>query len=118
MSWSLANVALHGLHLAVIGFCLLGWIWPQTRAPHLILCGLTLFSWFLLGPLLGKPGFCFLTGLQHRIWAKLGRGERPNYLSYLVLRLSGRAPNDVAIDRATQAVFYACTLLSLWMCVR
>ena len=115
MKWRLADAALHALHLAVIGFSLTGWIWPQTRVWHLVLCGLTLFSWFILGPLLGKPGFCFLTGFQHRVWAKAGRSDQPNYMSYLFQRISGREPNVVAIDRATQVVFYGCTLLSLWM---
>ncbi len=118
MKWRLANVALHALHLGVIAFCLCGWIWPQTRPLHLVLCALTAFSWFILGPLLGKPGHCFLTGFQHRVWANLGQSQQPNYMSYLFQRVSGRAPNVVAIDRATQVAFYTCMLLSIWMFTR
>ncbi len=114
MGWRLLNFALHALHLGVIGFTLVGWIWPSTRPWHLVLCALTACSWFVLGPILGQPGFCFLTGFQQRLWSHLGRGAQGNYMSYLFKRLTGRVPNVKAIDRATQAVFYACALLSLW----
>ena len=83
MMFRIANVSLHALHLIVIAFCLVGWAFPETRVLHLVACGLTLVSWFVLGSLIGRRGYCFLTGIQHWIWAKQGRPERPNYMSYL-----------------------------------
>ena len=112
----LANALLHGLHLCVIGFCVTGWAFEETRVAHLALCGLTLASWFLLGPLIGRPGYCFLTGVQHWLWARGGRNECPNYMSFLFERLSGRTPGPQTtrrIEVVTQAVLYTCTLLSL-----
>lgn len=113
-----ANGLLHGLHLLVIGFCLIGWALPQARVPHLFVCGLTLLSWFAIGPLIGRPGYCFLTGLQHWMWGKQGRAERPTYMVYLFQRLTGRAPGVGGvrvIDLSTQVVLYACTLLSIYL---
>lgn len=108
-----ANAALHALHVGTVVFTLIGWIWPQTRPYHLIVCGLTLASWFVLGPLIGQPGHCFLTGFQHRIWGRMGNPNRPNYMSYLAERLTGQPPNARRVELATQTGLYLCTLLSL-----
>ncbi len=111
----IANAALHLLHIATILFTLVGWIWPETRPFHLIVVGLTLFSWFVLGPLIGQPGHCFLTGFQHRIWGRLGKAERPNYMSYLAERITGRPPNPQIVDSWTQTGLYITTALSLYL---
>lgn len=108
-----ANGVMHALHLAVISFSCVGWIWPTTRPLHLALAAGIAASWFVVGPALGRPGFCCLTGVQHALWARLGVAERPNYMSYLVTRLTGRAPNVRRVERATQAVFYATTAASI-----
>ncbi|MFT5289122.1 MAG: hypothetical protein ACI8QS_003247 [Planctomycetota bacterium] len=113
--WQVANVVLHGLHLCVILFCVVGWAFPALRVLHLVVCGLTLFSWFVIGPMIGNPGFCFLTGAQHLVWGKQGRRDSGNYMSFLYGRLRGRDPSPVeirAIDWITQGVLYACTLIS------
>lgn len=109
----IANAALHLLHLATIGFTLIGWIWSETRPYHLVVCGLTLASWFVLGPLIGQPGHCFLTGFQHRIWGRMGNQQRPNYMSYLAERVTGKKANVGRIDLLTQMGLYLCTALSL-----
>ena len=108
-----ANALSHLLHLATNVFTLVGWIWSDTRPYHLIVCGLTLGSWFILGPLIGQPGHCFLTGFQHRIWWRMGNVDRPNYMSYLSERISGRPPNVRRIEILTQLGLYSCTALSL-----
>ncbi len=114
----LANGALHALHLIVIGFCTVAWAFPVTRPLHLVVCALTLLSWFVIGPLLRRPGYCFLTGLQHWMWQKQGRDERPNYMAYLYQRCTGRTPgvrSRRTIDITTQAVLYSCTALSIYL---
>ncbi len=111
----IANAALHLLHLGVIGFTLIGWIWPTTRPFHLIIVGLTLGSWFILGPIIGQPGHCFLTGFQHRIWQRMGNQKRPNYMSYLAERLTGRPANVKRIDILTQSALYLTTAISVFL---
>ena len=113
-----ANGALHAMHLVVIGFCVVAWAFPETRVLHLLVCGVTLLSWFAIGPLIGRPGYCFLTGLQHWLWGKQGRTERPNYMAYLFQRFTGRAPGLGGVrvlDMTTQLVLYGCTLLSIYL---
>jgi Protein of Unknown function (DUF2784) len=116
MRLRIANALLHAVHLLVIALCLAGWAFATTRALHLGLCALTLLSWFVLGPLIGRPGYCFLTGFQHRIWRHFGRTDQANYMSYLFERLTGRPPTPRGsriIDWATQFVLYTCVTLSL-----
>ena len=110
---ALANGCLHMLHLAVIIFSCVGWMSPVTRPAHLVLAGLIACSWFVLGPLIGHPGFCALTGIQHRVWEGLGQTERPNYMSYLCRKLTGREPNPARVQTVTQLTFYATTAASI-----
>lgn len=112
MKLRLLNVLLHSLHLAVIIFCSIGWIWPATRLWHLGLCGLVLTSWFVIGPLVDELGYCLLTGIQHKLWDKLGREERPGYMVYLYEKLLRRPAPERAVARVTQVVLYGATLLS------
>jgi hypothetical protein len=112
----LLNLLSHTLHLSVIVFSIVGWAFPETRALHLVVCGLTLCSWFILGPLIGKPGFCFLTGLQHWLWRERGEPNDENYMCFLYRRLTKRAPTErdvKRIDLTTQLVLYAGTILSV-----
>ena len=112
----LFNVLSHCLHLSVITFSVIGWAFPETRALHLVLCGLVLFSWFILGPMIGKPGYCFLTGIQHWLWKRRGEPTQVNYMCFLYHWLTRRTPTErqaERIDRGTQAVLYLSTFLSL-----
>jgi hypothetical protein len=118
MKLKLANAALHGLHLMVIVLVVVGWAFDATRPAQLVVCILTLLSWFVLGPLVGQPGMCFLTDFQHRLWRRTGRGGNENYMSYLFRRLTGHEPSSAGarrIDLATQAVLYTCTGLSIYL---
>ena len=75
-----------------------------------------LFSWFILGPLIGKPGYCFLTGMQHWLWRQSGEPNEENYMCFLYKRVTRRTPTEQEtkrIDLGTQAVLHVSTLLSL-----
>lgn len=116
MMLAIVNGVSHALHLLLIGFTLAGWAFESTRDLHLWICGLILASWFILGPIVGKPGFCVLTGLQHWIWRRTGVRGHDNYMSYLFRALTRREPTArgvKTIDGWTQAGVYAATLLSL-----
>jgi len=65
----LLNLVLHGLHLVLIGFSLVGWMFCETRLLNLVALLLILFSWYGLGPILykGTPwGYCVITDIQSR----------------------------------------------------
>jgi len=71
------DVLLFVIHCAVIGFNLTGWIWAYTRRWHLILVGLTVFSWLGMGMWYGL-GYCVLTDWHWQIKRELGEVHLPN----------------------------------------
>lgn len=79
----LLDVVFTLLHVVVIVFNLVGWIWKITRKFHLIALAATLFSWLILGIKYGL-GYCFLTDWHWEIKAKLGETNLPNsFIKYL-----------------------------------
>jgi hypothetical protein len=77
-------------HLLVIVGNLTGWIWKRTRVAHRVLLGVTAFSWFGLGPLLGYPlGYCFCTDWHWRIRQQLGITNDPNGYIELLFQMAG-----------------------------
>lgn len=111
-----ADVLLHVAHVLFILAVLVLWAFPETRVVHLALCGATLVSWFVVGPLVGKPGLCALTAAQHWVWRKRGLLDGQNYMALLYERLTGRKPGSRTtgtIDLITQIVLYAVTAISL-----
>jgi hypothetical protein len=68
----LADILLTLIHLAVIGFNLLVWVWLFTRRLHLIVAGITAGCWFILGIWFGI-GYCPVTNLQWHVKEKAGR---------------------------------------------
>ncbi len=71
-------------HSFVIVANLTGWIWARTRKAHLAVLGVTAFSWFALGPLLGFPlGYCFCTDWHWQIRRQLGYNDDGGYIQLL-----------------------------------
>lgn len=78
----LLDVLLFSLHIIVILFNLLGWIWKKTLKLHLTVILLTAASWFILGIWYGW-GYCFLTDWEWEIKYKLGEYDLPNsFITY------------------------------------
>lgn len=103
------------LHLSVIGFNLLGWIWKATRRLHLYCVLLTAGSWLLLGIWYGI-GYCPFTDWQWQVKNKLGEHNLPNsFIKYQVDKLTGADFNPTVIDIATGASFTVVALLSIYL---
>lgn len=95
------------LHLLIIGFNLLGWIWKETRIWHLVAVVITAASWFLLGIWYGW-GYCLITDWQWQIKERLGETDLPaSFIKYTLDQLTGRDHNASLIDTLT-AVGFAC----------
>ncbi|MEI6950160.1 DUF2784 domain-containing protein [Paraflavisolibacter sp. H34] len=110
----LFDVLLTIVHLVLIGFNLLGWIWPATRRAHLALVTATAASWFLLGLWFGL-GYCPITDWQWQVKEQLGERPLPNsFITYMAHRLTGREFSPALIDTVTLACFVAAVLLSLY----
>src|ERR1044071_7236960 len=101
----LADLFFTCLHLAIIMFNMLGWTWPKARKIHLIVVGLTLSSWFILGIWYGW-GYCPITDWQWEIKERLGESNLPNsFIKYFADKLTGKNFPPASVDRATLISF-------------
>lgn len=103
------------LHLVIIGFNLLGWIWASTRKLHFAMVLLTACSWLLLGIWFGL-GYCPITDWQWQIKESLGEKNLPNsFIKYFADKISGQNVPADFIDIATAVCFAIATLLSVYV---
>mgnify|MGYP001495053211 CR=1 FL=1 len=106
------------LHLLIIGFNLLGWIWKGTRRLHLYSVLITAASWLVLGIWYGI-GYCPITDWQWRVKTELGERNLPNsFIKYQVDRLTGINSDSAVIDAATGITFAVVTVLSVYLNLR
>jgi len=103
------------LHLIIIGFNLLGWIWRSTRKLHLIFVLLTAVSWLLLGIWYGI-GYCPITDWQWQIKERLGETNLPNsFIKYFVDKLTRSDISSDLIDAVTAIFFAIAAALSVYL---
>ncbi|ACU04637.1 MULTISPECIES: DUF2784 domain-containing protein [Pedobacter] len=101
-------------HLVIIGFNLLGWIWPPTRKMHFVLVLLTAGSWLVLGIWYGL-GYCPVTDWQWQVKTHLGENNLPNsFIKYYADKLSGQDISADFIDAATSIGFAIAAILSVY----
>ena len=107
------NATLHCVHIAVIAFTATGWMFCQTRPAHLITVGLIAASWLGIGYFVGF-GYCFITDLQWRIRAQLGKPpEAGGYLQYLTRTFLRREVSDKCMDQFAYTLTSTCVLASV-----
>jgi len=100
-------------HFALIGFNVLGWVWPKTRRAHLITVAATAFSWFVLGIWFGW-GYCPVTDWQWKVKQRLGETNLPNsFIKYYADKISGKDIDPKIVDTATLSVFVAVIILTV-----
>lgn len=81
---------------------------------NLVTILVTFASWFLLGLIVGIPGYCPLTEWHFSILRKLGHTDLPtSYIKYLADRLSGLDFNQVLVDKLTLWGLLAAFIISL-----
>lgn len=103
------------LHLFIVGFNLLGWIWKRTRRLHFILVLLTAGSWLVLGRWYGL-GYCPITDWQWQLKTHLGETNLPNsFIKYYVDKVTGRDVSADFIDGATAIGFASAAILSVYL---
>ena len=103
------------LHLGIISFNLLGWIWPKTRRIHFYGILLTAGSWFGLGFWYGL-GYCPITEWQWKIKERSGEQNLPDsFIKYFADKVSGADISPSLIDMLTATFFFLAALLSAYM---
>ena len=110
---SALSLLLHGVHLFIITFSVIGWMIPALRSYHLLLCVLIAFSWFALGARKGW-GYCLVTDWQWNLMRRMGRTDLPSsYMPMLYRFLTGHEGDDQRIEMVTRSVFFCSFLASL-----
>ena len=103
------------LHTLIIGFNLLGWIWPATRKLHFIVVLLTAGSWLILGMWYGI-GYCPITDWHWQIKEQLGEQNLPNsFIKYYADKITGKDISSSIIDLATALGFAIAAVLSVYL---
>ncbi|MGB5718335.1 MAG: DUF2784 family protein [Gammaproteobacteria bacterium] len=107
------NLLLHGIHLFIIIFSVIGWMIPALRPYHLLLCLLIAFSWFVLGARKGW-GYCLVTDWQWHLMRHMGITDLPSsYMPMLYRFITGHEGNNQHIELTTKTVFYFSFLASV-----
>lgn len=102
------------LHLLIISFNLFGWLWPKARKVHLVVMGLTLASWFILGIWYGI-GYCPITDWQWSIKEKLGETNLPNsFIKYFADKITGNNYSPGLVDRITLISFLVAIAITVY----
>ncbi|MGV3642032.1 MAG: DUF2784 domain-containing protein [Adhaeribacter sp.] len=115
MPLALQDLLYTALHLVIICFNLLGWIWPATRKLHLIGVLLTAASWLLLGLWYGI-GYCPITDWQWQVKEQLGEQDLPaSFIKYYADKLSGRDVPATLVDLVTAGSFALAAGLSVYV---
>lgn len=101
------------LHMVIIGFNLLGWIFKLTRKFHFWFAMLTLASWTVLGLWFGL-GYCPITDWQWNIKTQLGAQNLPDsFIKYIVDQSTGLNSNPNVIDYLTVGFFLIAIVCSI-----
>ncbi|RFZ90401.1 DUF2784 domain-containing protein [Mucilaginibacter conchicola] len=110
----LLDILLTLVHIVIIGFNLLGWIWKRTRKLHLFCVAITAGCWLILGIWYGI-GYCPVTDYQWRIKEQLGEQNLPgSFIKYMADKITGRDINSDLIDAATGLGFLLAVIMAVY----
>ena len=111
--YHIADKFLIYFHAAVTLFGCLGWIPKKTRKVNLLVLGITMFCWVVLGIWYGW-GYCVLTDIHWALRRELGYYDMPrSYIKFLVDEISGLNFNADLVDTVTVICFCAALIASL-----
>ena len=103
------------LHIVIILFNLLGWIWVKTRRIHLVVVTVTLFSWLILGIKYGL-GYCFLTDWHWNVKYELGETNLPaSFVKYFFDNYTPISLSAQTVDWITIIAFGIAILMTLYV---
>ncbi len=106
----LLNKAFFVFHTLLIAFNMVGWAWRRTRALHLIVLGLTAFSWFVMGAFYGW-GYCLCTDWHFRVRQHLGYAVRESsFVQLLIGKTIGLHIDRPMADNLAVGVFTAIVI--------
>jgi hypothetical protein len=111
------DILLTILHVLVICFNLIGWIWKKTRKLHRWVVLATALSWIGLGPWKGW-GYCFLTDWHWEVKENRGITGLPNsFIKYAVDAISGMDVDASVVDIMTAVTFAVIVCITIFFLV-
>lgn len=103
------------LHFTIIGFNLVGWIWPASRRTHLVVVTLTALSWFGLGIWYGW-GYCPITDWHWQVKRALGETNLPySFIDYYAEKVARRPVSDTLVNLFTVITFVLVAVISIYL---
>ena len=103
------------IHVLLILACLLGWMFARTRRAHLVLMGVVVGCWFLLGLKYGI-GYCPLTDWHWQVKGQLGEGPLPHsFIKYIWDKIFPTPISPKAVDWLTFAAFFISLAAALYL---
>lgn len=112
--YSIANVLLHFVHLALIGLVAVGWWFCESRLLSNLLILATLISWYGLKPVFAKDsdfGYCIITDIQWNLRRRIGLpAPKGGYVKFLTDVLLGGDVDIDVIEKATAWLFFTCVV--------
>ena len=113
MSLMVLDFLLTILHLLIICFNLLGWVWSAAQKIHFWFAMATLGCWTILGIWFGL-GYCPITDWQWSVKSKLGEQNLPgSFIKYYADKLVGSQINADIIDALTLIFFLIAIVCSI-----
>lgn len=119
-TWSLPilEILLCIVHLALVIFNIIGWMYPGTRRWHLLTILATAFAWFGLGLFFGI-GYCPLTDWQWSLRRQMGYYDMPNsFIKFVADKTLGINSNAVLIDILTATGFFVSLFFAVLLNIR
>jgi hypothetical protein len=111
----LFDILLTLIHIIIIGFNLLGWIWKRTRKLHLLCVAVTAGCWLILGIWYGI-GYCPVTDYQWHVKTQLGEQNLPgSFIKYMADKITGRDVDPDLIDAATGIGFLLAVIMTIYL---
>ena len=109
LRYRLLNAFFHGLHLGIVAFICLGWIWPGLRLAHLVFILSVLATW-------GVFGSCPLTERHWDLKQEAGlRRPKDTYIHFLVHRAMADSMSSPMVDKLVIGSTLGLTALSLYL---
>lgn len=108
--------ALHAMHVGLIVFLLLGWVWRPLHKLHMLAVVIVWLCWLVLGWMAGHFGYCLLTDWHWQVKQALGETGLPrSYIDYMYQKLTGHTPDAQLVYWLTAAIMLACSVASVWV---
>ena len=111
MMLKLLDIFLYFLHVALMAFVMLGWLWQPVTVWHFISLVLMGIIWIIIGAL--GLWNCPLTNLHWKIKEKRGQSGMPvSFVNYFLNQLTGKKLTHQFVQTVLLIIYFSALFLS------